>query len=130
MRVIELNCSLLRQLAPIRIVALETAHQVGHGTRDQEIFLQESKSLPLRCGIVRIQHAGKRLRFESLAQSAHEVAGAKLLKIEVFGCRRGPEPERVDLPSAIAHHGTIKRNTDQARRPVRDDMKITFLQLE
>src|SRR6266403_804933 len=130
MRVIELNRSLLWQLAPIHVVALETAHQVGHGTCYQEIFLQEAQSLPHRRGIVRIQHAGKRLCFESLAQSTHEVAGAKRLKIEVFRRCRGPEPERVDGLSAIAHHGTIKRNSEQARRPVRDDMKITFSQLE
>src|SRR6266851_6790385 len=130
MRVIELNRSLFRQLVPIRVVALEAAHQVSHGTCDQEIFLQEAQSLPLRRGIVRIEHAGKRLRFESLAQRAHEVAGAKLLKIEVIGRGRGPEPERVDRLSAIAHHGTIKRNTDQARRSVGNDMKITRLQFE
>src|SRR5216683_1726983 len=130
MGIVELDRDLRRQLVPIHVVALETAHQVSHGTCDQEIFLQEAQSLPHRRGIVRIQHTGKRLRFESLAQSTHEVAGAKRLKIEVFWCCRGPEPERVDRLSAITNHGTIKRNSEQARRPVRDDMKITFSQLE
>ena len=49
------------------------------------------------------------------------------LKIEVFRRRRGPEPKRIDRLSSIAHHGTIKRNTDQARWPVRDNLKITRL---
>src|SRR5208282_4946795 len=105
---------LLRKLFPIRVVALETAYQVGHGTRDQEILLQKAQSLALRRRVVGIQHAGKRLRFESFAECAHEVSGVKLLEIEIIGRRRGPEPERVDRLSAIAHHGTIKRDTDQA----------------
>src|ERR1700678_96333 len=114
MRVIELNGCFLRKLFPIRIVALETAHQVGHGTRDQEILLEEAQPLPLRRRIVGIEHAGKRLRLKSFAECAHEVAGAKPLKIEIIGCRRGPEPERIDRLSTMAYHGTVKRDTDQA----------------
>src|ERR1700726_2168814 len=106
MRVVKLTCDFLRQFIPIRIVAQEAAHQIGHGTRDQEIFLQEAQSLPLTCGIVRIQHTGKRLCFESLGQSTYEVTGAKLLKVEVFWRCRSPESERVDRLSSIAHHGT------------------------
>ena len=86
--------------------------------------------MPRRRGIIRIQHSGKRLRFERLGQRAHEVAGAKLLKIEVIRRSGGPEPESVDRLSAIAHHGTIKRNTYQARRSVGDDVKIPLSQLE
>src|SRR5579864_4542305 len=104
MRVIELNCGFLRKLFPIRVVALETANQVGHGTRDQEIFLQEAQPLPLSRRIVRIKHAGKRLRLKSFAECAHEIPGAKLLKIEVIGSRRGPEKERIDSLSTITHH--------------------------
>src|ERR1700737_5309365 len=130
MRVIELNCGLLRQFVPIRVVALEAAHHVGHGTRDQEIFLQEAQAFPLRRGIVRIQHAGKRLRFESLAQRAHEVTGAKLLKIEVMRRSRSPEAESVDRLSPKAHHGTIKGYADQARGPARNDCKITPSQMK
>src|SRR5271156_7236618 len=101
MRVVELNRSFLGQLFPIRVVALETANQVGHGTRDQEILLQKAQPLPLRRRIVRIQHAGKRLRLESFAECSHEVSGAELLKIEIIGRRRGPEPKSVDGLSTI-----------------------------
>src|SRR3984885_11909477 len=114
MRVIELNCGFLGKRFPIRGVALETANQVGHGTRDQKILLQKAQPLPLRRRIVRIKHASKRLRLESFAECAHEVSAAKLLKIEIIGRRRGPEPERVDRLSGISHHGTIKGDTDKA----------------
>src|SRR5579872_1964779 len=113
MRIIELNRGFLRKHFPIRVVTLETAHQVSHGTCDQEIFLKKAQPLSLRRGIVGIQHAGKRLRLERFAERTHEVSGAKLLKIEIIGCRRGPEPERVDCFSAVAHYRTIERNTDQ-----------------
>src|SRR5580698_11652892 len=104
MRVVELNCGFLRELFPIRIVALKTAHQVSHRTRNQEVLLQKAQPLPLRRRIVRIQHAGKRLRLESFAECANEVPGAKLLKIKIIGRSRGPEPERVDRLSTIAHY--------------------------
>src|SRR3984957_3994939 len=114
MRVVELNCGFLRKFFPIRVMALETAHQVGHGTREQEMLLQKAQSLPLRRRIVGIEHAGQRLRLESFTECAHEVSGAKLFKIEIIGRRRGPEPERVDCLSTITHYGAIKRDTDQA----------------
>src|SRR5882672_11968985 len=107
MGVVELDRDLLRQLVPIRIVAQETARQVGHGACDQEIFLQEAQSLPRRRGIVRIQYAGQRLRFERLAQSTYEIAGAKFLKIKIIRRSRSPEAECVDRLSAIADHRTV-----------------------
>src|SRR5579862_1522512 len=122
MCVIELNCSFLRELFPIRVVALETAHQIGHGTRDQEILLQKAQPLPLLRRVVGIQHSRKRFRLQSFAEGAYEVSGAKLLEIEIIGRRRGPETERVDRLSTIAHHRTVKRDTDQARRPVEDSV--------
>ena len=130
MRVIELNRGFLWKFFPIRVVALETAHQVGHGTCDQEILLQKAQALPLGRRVVGIQHAGQRFRLKSFAERAHEVSSAKLFKIEIIGRRRGPEPERVDRLSTIADDRTIKRDTDQARGPVGDDVKITALQLE
>src|ERR1700733_296536 len=114
MGVVELNCGFLRQLFPIRVMALETTHQVGHGTRDQKILLEKAQPLPPRRRIVGIQDPGKRLRLESFAECAYEVSGTELFKIEIIARRRGPEPERVDRLSTIAHHGAIKRDTDQA----------------
>src|SRR6266849_465744 len=59
MRVVELDRDLLRKLLPIRVVALKAAHQVGQGTRDQEIFLQKSQLLSGGGGVVGIQHTSQ-----------------------------------------------------------------------
>ena len=64
--------------------------------------------------VVRIQHAGQGLRFERLPHRAHEIAGAKFLKVEVVRRSRGPQPEGVDRFSPVAHDRAIKRNAEQA----------------
>src|ERR1700681_2102134 len=109
MRIIQLDGGLLRQLIPIRVVALEAAHQVGHRTRDQEIFLEETQALPIHRGIIRIEQAGKRFRLKGLAQRADEIAGSEFLEIEVVGRARDPETECIDSLSAVAYNRTVIR---------------------
>src|ERR1700723_158546 len=130
MRIIQLDRGFLRQLIPIRVVALETTHQVGHRTRDQEIFLQKAQALPLHRGIIGIEQAGERFRLKGLAQRANEIAASEFLEIEVVGCARGPETESIDSLSAIAYDRTVIRHSEQARGPVPDNPKLTRLQLE
>src|SRR5262249_1306442 len=113
MCVIELDGGLVWQLLPIRIVAPKTAYQVAHGTRDQEIFLQKSQPLSGSGGVIGIQHSGQRFRFQSLAQRAHEIARAKLLKIEGIRSSRGPKTQGVDGLPSIAHDRTIIRYSEQ-----------------
>src|SRR5262249_19604297 len=49
-------------------------------------------------------------------QGADKIAPAELLKIEVILRCCGPQPESIDGFAAIAHHGPIVWNTDQATR--------------
>src|SRR5277367_3892487 len=130
MRVVELDRNLLWKLVPICVVALEAAYEVGHRASDQEILLQKAESLAHCRGVVRIEHAGQRFCFESLAESSDKVAGTKFLEIEVVGRGRGPEPESVDRLSAVAHYGAIERYADQARRFTRNYVKCSVSQLE
>jgi hypothetical protein len=44
-------------------------------------------------------------------------------KMEILGGSRGPQTQSVDRLPPVAHHGTIERNTVQARWPARDHFK-------
>src|SRR5689334_10912583 len=94
----------------------KAAYQVSERTRHQKIFLHKAKFLPGCGGVVGIQHSRQRFRFESSSECAHEIAGAKLLKIEEIGSRRGPEAEGVDRLPSVAYNRTIERYSEQARR--------------
>src|SRR5207302_9324454 len=52
------------------------------------------------------------------------------LEVEVEGCRRRPEAERVDRLAAIAHHGPVVRNAEQGERPAGDGAQRPFSHLD
>ena len=64
MRVVELDGRLLGQRPPVRIRLAEPADDVGERAGNEEIFLQQSKSAPLRGVIVGIKNTRQRLRIE------------------------------------------------------------------
>src|SRR5262245_49442890 len=125
MCVIELDGSLLRQLFPIRVVAKEAAHQVSQRTRNQEILLDKSQFLSGHGGVVGIQHASQRFRFESPTQCTDEISGAEFLKVEIIRSSRSPEAESIDGFSSVAYHRTIVRYAKQAGWPIRSDLNAS-----
>src|SRR5215469_14445311 len=130
MGIIELNRDLLGQIIPISVVSLKAAHEIGQRTRNQKIFLDETQALAHSRGVVRIEHARERFRFQRLAQCTNEVTCPELLKIKEIRRSRRPEPKRINRLSSIAHHRTIKGYPDQAGRTATDDLKTTPTQLK
>ena len=99
------------------LLAPEAPHEIGQRAGDQKVLLHKAQALPHARGVVGIQDPRERFGRERLRHRADEIAAAEFLKVEVIGGRRGPEPERVDGLAAVAHHGTIEGNADQAGRP-------------
>src|SRR5215469_4726328 len=130
MCVIELDGGLLRQAFPINVVPPKTTHQIGHGTRDQKVFLHETQSLSRRRRVIWIEHPGQRLRFQGSDQRTNEIARAEFLKIEVVGGSGGPEAESVDCLSSVPNHRTIKGNSRESGWPIWNHRKLSVLQLE
>ncbi len=64
------------------------------------------------------------------ARAADEIAAAEFLKIEALVCRRSPQPERIDGLAAVAHHGTVVGDADQAGRPTNHRAQCPFADLE
>ena len=116
-RVVELDGDLLGQRAPIGVAAAEAPHEIGQRAGDQKILLHEAQPLPHARGVVGIEDARERFGRQRLGQRADEIAAGESLEVEVVRRRRGPEPQRVDGLAAVAHHGAIERNADQAGRP-------------
>ena len=110
----------LGERSPIGIALAETPHEIGERAGHQKILLHKSQALPHARGIVRIEHPRQRFGLERLRHRADEITVAELLKIEVIRRRRGPQAERVDGLAAVAHHGTIEGNADQAGRLVQE----------
>src|ERR1700739_884530 len=108
MGVIELNRGPVGQLFPIAVVPQEAPHQVSQRACHQKIFLHEAEFLASGGGIVGIQNSRQRLGSKGSAEPAHEVASAKLLKIEIIGRSRGPEPQTVDRLPSIAYDWTVE----------------------
>ena len=127
MCVIHLYRYLLGQPVPIVVQPPEPAYDIRHRTGDQEVFLHEPQTAAHGGRVIRVQHAGKRFRFQRLAQSSDEVSAPELLKIEIVRRRRGPQPQSVDRLPAVAHHGTIEGNAVQARWPVQVSLQIDRL---
>jgi hypothetical protein len=119
-RVVELDGHLRGKCRPIGIAALESTYQIGRGAGDEKILLYESQSLRRTRGVIWTQYPSERLGFENFGHSAHEIAVAELLEVEVIGRRCGPEPERVDGFAAVAHHGAFEGDTDEAGRHARN----------
>src|SRR5262249_44034958 len=55
---------------------------------------------------------------------------AEDLKVEVLRGSRSPEAERIDVPSAVTHHGTIEGEADQRRRLAGIGAKTTAAHLK
>src|SRR4029077_4112957 len=109
-------CYLLREQVPVVIVLTEAANEIGQRAGHEEVFLYKTQALAQAGGVVGIQDARERFSCERFRQGTNEIASAEFLKVEVVVCRRGPEPESIDGLAAVAHHGTIVRNTNQAGR--------------
>ena len=58
MGVVELDRNLVGELAPVVVVAAETAHEVGQRAGDQEIFLRKAQPLSHLGGVIRVENAG------------------------------------------------------------------------
>ena len=124
MGIIELDRHLVRQLAPVGVVAAEAAHEVGQRAGDQEIFLCKAQPLPHLGGVIRVENAGQGLRRNAADQGAHEIARAELLEVEIVVRRGAPKPQAVDRLAAKTHHRPVVRNADQARGAVGDDLQV------
>ena len=130
MGIVELDRDLVGKLAPVGVVAAETAHEVGQRAGDQEIFLREAQPLSHLGGVVRVEHAGQRLRRDAADQGADEVARAELLEVEVVVRRGAPQPQAVDGLAAEADHGPVVGNADQGRGAIGDDLQVALVHLE
>src|SRR5262249_60230710 len=63
-------------------------------------------------------------------QGATELAMTERLEIEINGGGRRPETQRVDRLAAVAHHGSIERNTDQRRGQPRNGTQLAVSELD
>src|ERR1700683_2413698 len=113
MRVVKLDGGLLGKRVPIVIAAAEAPHEIGQRTRYEKIFLYETQFLPAVGGVVGVEPARNGLGHQGLSHGSNEIAVAENLKIEVIRRTGGPQTEGVDVFSAIADHGPIKRHPDQ-----------------
>ncbi len=119
-RVVELDGDLVGQRAPVGVALPEAPHEIGQRAGDQEILLHEAQRLSHARRVVGIEHPRQGFGGERLGHRADELAVAEYLEIEVVRRRRGPQSERVDALAAVAHHGAIERNADQAGRAAVD----------
>ena len=85
MRVVQLDGDFFGEQLPVAVGATESPHQVAQRAGDEEEFLDEPQSLPLRRRIVRIEHARDRFGRQRFGQRADEVAVAELLEVEEIG---------------------------------------------
>src|SRR5579862_4773608 len=111
MRVIHLNSDLFGQGSPFIIGAPETRNDVGKRTTNQEILLDEAQCLTGDGRIVGVQYACDGLSRHPIYHGADEIAGAELAEVEEIRRSRRPEPERIDVCSAVAYYWTIIGNT-------------------
>ena len=129
-RIIELDGDVLRQRAPVGVPAPEAPHQIGQRTGDQKILLHEAQALAHAGGVIGVQDARHGFGRERLGQGPDKIAAAEFLKVKVIGRRGAPETQRVDGLAAVAHHGAIKRDTQQGGRLARDGAQGAAADLE
>ena len=130
MRIVELDRRLVRQGAPVSIVAPETPHEIGERAGNKEILLHEAQALPHFGGVIRIEHAGHGVRSDAPDERADKVARAELLKVETIVRRGAPQTQAVDGLTAEADHGPVVRNADQSRGTVRNDLQASLMHFE
>ena len=70
------------------------------------------------------------LAAEAPDQRADEITAAEFLEVEIIGCSRRPQPQRVDGFAAIADHRPVEGHADQGRGPPRDKFKAAAVHLE
>ena len=130
MRVVQLDGDFFGEQFPVAVGASESPHEVAQRAGDEEKFLDEPQSLPLRRRIVRVEHARDRFGRERFGQRADEVAVAELLEVEEIRGRGGPQSQRVDRLAAVADDRPIEGNADQARWPSQDRPQLPAVHLE
>ena len=108
----------------------EAAHQIGQRAGDEEVLLNEAKSLAHARGVVRVEHPRERFGGERLGQRTDEVAAAELLEVEEIGRGGRPQPQRIDRLAAEADHRTIERDADQRGWPAGNRAQAPAAQLE
>jgi hypothetical protein len=116
MRVVELDGSLLRQRRPVRVGTPKPPQQVREGASHQEVFLHQTEPFAHIRRVVRVEHAGERLRSEPLGQRTDEIAAAESLEVEVVRRCCGPEPQRIDGLAAVTDDRPVQGNADQGGR--------------
>src|SRR5271166_1100397 len=90
-------------------------YQIGQRTSNQEVFLHEAQRLADARGIIGIKHAGQGLGCQGFRKSAHEVASAEFLKIEIIRRRGGPQSQCIDVLASIADYRPVKRHSVEVR---------------
>ena len=119
MGVVHLDRNMRRQLAPWCVAAAEPADDVGQRAGHQEEFLDKAQTSTLVCGVVGIKNARQGIGCERFRQCSYEIATAETPEVERFVCRRGPQPERVDILTAVPDNGPVEWNSQENRRVIR-----------
>ena len=116
MGVVELDGHLLGQGLPGIAAPLEPAKDVGQRAGDEEVLLEEPERSAPRRRVVGVEHPRERLGHDLVEHRAEELASGELAEIEEVGRGRGPEPQGVDRPAAVAGDGTIVGHAQQVDR--------------
>ena len=92
MGVVELDGDLVGQGFPVVAPTAEPRQDVGQGTGDQKILLNQTEVTAAGRGVIGIEHACQHLRGNLLVNGVEEIAAAELQEVEVEVRRRAPEP--------------------------------------
>ncbi len=117
-RVVQLQGNFFRKLAPVGVGGPKSPHNVGQGNRaTRKYSLHKAQALALGRGIIGIQNPRDGFSRQRFSHRADEITLAERLEVEVIGCGRRPEAERVDGAAAIANDRSVIRQANQTRSP-------------
>ena len=111
MRIIKLDRGLLREITEVLMLGEVSAHQVLQGSRGKEIFLTQAQLFARWHRIARVKNVRYGLRPHAICVCADMIAAIECVKAQWIGPTRRPQAQRVNVPTAPAHHWRVVGNS-------------------